>query len=131
VGVSRLLQIIGSGEYFGFQDGNNPQDYLPFGQAPFFSGVGNTTAYTLSDSAYRTLIAVKAASNIAATTAPALNQILQTLFAGRGNCYVLDTGNMTMQYVFNFPLTTIEYAILTQSGVPPHPAGVAVSVVQV
>ena len=129
VGVSRLLQIVETGAFFGFDTGS-PESWQPFGQAPFYAGPSSSMAYYLTDSAYRTLIAVKAASNIAATTAPAINQILQSLFAGRGLCYVADTGNMTMQYVFTFPLTSVEYAILTQSGVPPHPAGVAVTVVQ-
>jgi hypothetical protein len=35
---------------------------------------------------------------------------------------------MAMRYVFEFPLTTIEYAILAFSGVLPHPAGVQVSI---
>ena len=131
VGVSRLLQVVGSGKYFGFEDNQTPEDYLPFGQGPFYTGPGGGNAVALSDSAYRILVAVKAASNIAATNAPSLNAILQSLFAGRGLCYVADTGNMTMQYVFTFPLTTVEYAILTQAGVPPHPAGVTVSIVQI
>jgi len=90
-----------------------------------------TTAYELTDDAYRVLILAKALSNIAATTAPALNQILRNLFPGRGRAYVRDNGNMSMTFVFNFRLTTVEYAILTQSGALPHPAGVFYSVVVV
>jgi hypothetical protein len=35
---------------------------------------------------------------------------------------------MTMRFVFEFQLSLVEYAILTQSGVLPHPAGVQYSV---
>lgn len=35
---------------------------------------------------------------------------------------------MAMRYVFEFSLSTVEYAILAFSGVLPHPAGVRVSV---
>ena len=62
------------------------------------------------------------------TTAPVLNQLIQNLFPGRGRAYVLDLGNMAMRYVFEFSLSSIEYAILAYSGVLPHPAGVSVSI---
>jgi hypothetical protein len=131
VGVSRLLQVVPTGSFFGFYiAGEATQDWEPWSQAPFYAGASGEGAYELTDAAYRTLILVKAASNIAATTAPAINAILQTLFAGRGLCYVADIGNMTMQYVFTFPLTAVEFAIMTQANVPPHPAGAAVTIVQ-
>ncbi len=110
------------GPYFGFQDGVD--DFQPFGQAPFRLADAATDTYQLSDTAYRTLILVKAMSNIIATTSPALNALLQYLFAGRGRAYVNDLGNMQMRYTFEFALEPFEYAILTQSGALPHPAGV-------
>jgi Protein of unknown function (DUF2612) len=39
-------------------------------------------------------------------------------------------GLMTMEYVFNFALTSVEAAIVTQSGVLPKPTGVSATVVQ-
>lgn len=129
VGVSRVLPIAGSLNDFGFANSDSPPDWEPFNQGPFFNGNANTGAYTLPDDAYRTLILTKALANITATNAQALNQLVRNLFPGRGRCFVQDLGGMAMSYVFEFALTTIEYAILTQSGVLPHPAGVLVNVV--
>jgi beta-lactam-binding protein with PASTA domain len=128
VGVSRVLPIAGSLHDFGFHNSDSPPDWEPFNQGPFFNGNANTGAYTLPDDAYRTLILTKALANITATNAQALNQLVRNLFPGRGKCFVQDTGGMSMSYVFEFALSTVEYAILTQSGVLPHPAGVLVSV---
>lgn len=131
VGVTRLLQIPGNDPIVGFDNASVPKDWYPMSQGRFATEGEVTTAYTLSDDAYRVLILTKALANIAATTAPALNQILRNLFPGRGRAYVRDLGNMAMAFVFNFRLTTVEYAILTQSGALPHPAGVFYSVIVV
>lgn len=131
VGVTRLLQIPGNDPIVGFDNPSEPNDWYPMSQGRFARENEVTTSYELPDDAYRVLILAKALANIAATTAPALNQILQNLFPGRGRAYVRDLGNMAMQFVFNFALTTVEYAILTQSGALPHPAGVLYSVIVV
>lgn len=128
VGVSRLLQLTGTQNIFGFLNASVPYDWAPFGQGTFSTGTEVTQAYELNDTAYRTLILTKALANIVATNAPSLNALLRNLFPGRGRAYVLDLGNMSMRFVFEFSLTNIEYAILTQSGALPHPAGVSFSV---
>lgn len=142
VGVSRVITIPGSAGSFGFANSDSPPDWQNFGSVdspgvggPFFSGQVSTGGFTLNDDSYRTLILTKALANICATTAPALNQLIQNLFPGRGRAYVQDggqtnksAGGMRMSYVFEFPLTNIEYAILAYSGVLPHPAGVLVSI---
>lgn len=133
VGVSRLLQVPGDNPLFGFHDGAAVPDVQPFGQGVFNTpGTVLTSGVVLSDTAFRTLILAKALANISATTAPALNNILRNLFPGRGTCYVLDTWQtavMTMQYTFLFSLSVTEFAILSQSGVLPRPAGVLASIV--
>lgn len=129
VGVSRLLQISSANQTFGFDNADFPPDWQPWNQGTFSTGTEVTQSYLLPDDTYRTLILTKALSNIAATTAPALNRLLQNLFPGRGRAYVLDLGGMAMRFVFEFSLTNVEYAILTQSGALPHPAGVFYSVV--
>jgi hypothetical protein len=97
----------------------------PFNEAPFYDGVPPTSeTYFLSDAAYRQLILVKALSNISACDAPTLNRLLQNLFGDRGRCYVNDLGGMALRYVFEFALTAYEFAIITQSGALPRPAGV-------
>jgi hypothetical protein len=131
VGVSRLLQVPGADPIVGFDNASFPDDWFPMSQGRFAREGEVTTSVTLLDDAYRILILTKALANIATTTAPALNQILRNLFPNRGRAYVRDLGGMAMQFVFNFSLSTIEYAILTQSGVLPHPAGVFYSVIVV
>lgn len=129
VGVTRLLQIPGSDPIVGFDNPSTPKDWTPMTFGRFAQNSEATTAVVLQDGAYRVLILAKALANICAMTAPALNQLLRNLFPGRGRAYVRDLGNMAMQFVFNFTLTPVEYAILTQSGALPHPAGVFFSVI--
>ena len=125
VKVGRVLKIPNAPTYLGFSQASPGAQ--PFGQAPFYSGASATSNFSLSDTAYRTLIMVKALANISRPTAPALNQLLQNLFAGRGRVYVNDMGGMKFRYTFEFLLTAYEYAIITQSGALPSPAGVKVS----
>lgn len=128
VGVSRLLQIPGNDPIVGFDNASVPKDWYPMSEGRFAMEGEVTTAYELPDDAYRVLILTKALANIITTTAPATNRLLKNMFPGRGRAFVRDLGNMAMAFVFNFRLTTVEYAILTQSGVLPHPAGVFYSV---
>lgn len=133
----RLLLLSEDTQTFGFRNDDVPADWAPFNQGTFFTGVNASTAFTLLDPAFRTLILAKALANITATNCLALNQLLGNLFPGRGPCYVTDGGQintavngMRMTFVFEFALSQVEYAILTQTGVMPHPAGVMYSVIQ-
>lgn len=128
VGVSRQLQIPDDVVSLGFGEG---VDYQTFGQAPLYAGPTASSSYLLSDDAYRTLILMKALLNISDSSAPSINRLLQSLFKGRGRCYVADTGGMEMRLVFEFPLLPYELAILTQSSVVPRPAAVRAFVQQV
>jgi hypothetical protein len=129
VSVSRVLSVPSSDEYLGFQEALPGSE--PFNEAPFFSGQQITNNFILSDSAYRTLIFVKALSNICDGSIPAINQILLNLFPNRGNCYVVDGLNMTMQYKFEFVLTAVELAIIAQSGALPKSTGVSATIVTI
>jgi hypothetical protein len=125
----------------------------------FYSGFGLTSNYSLSDEAYRKLIMAKAAQNLSSCSIADINQILLRLFPNRGNCYCADgyqggqwfgfqesitalpfnqgqfyageplNNVMTMQYVFDFQLSPVEMAIVSNSGVLPKPTGVIASVV--
>lgn len=131
VGVQRTVQVQ-IGKYFGFNE-QTPATVEPFGPGgvgPFYSGVLPTTNYQLADQSFRQLIFAKALSNISSGSCQSINQILLALFPKRGNCFVTDGGNMTMTYTFQFALTSVELAIVSESGVLPKPVGVAVSVVQ-
>jgi hypothetical protein len=136
------VPIPGTAGSFGFDNSDRPFDWQNFGSVgspgtggPFFGGEKITGGYSLNDDSFRTLILTKALANIVATTAPAMNRLITNLFPGRGRAYTQDlgksntsVGGMQMTYVFEFPLTTIEYAILAFSGVLPHPAGVKVNI---
>lgn len=132
----RLLELGANTQTFGFANADSPPDWAPWNQGTFYSGVNTSTAFILADPSFRTLILAKALANITATTSQALNQLLRNLFPGRGTCFVTDggkintaTNGMTMSFVFQFGLSQVEYAILTQSGVMPHPAGVMFNVI--
>ncbi|CCH04001.1 IS, phage, Tn; Transposon-related functions [Achromobacter xylosoxidans NH44784-1996] len=127
VGVGRMLTVPGDVTYMGFDEAASWQ---PFNQATMYTGAQATQTYRLADDAYRKLILVKALANISDCTSPSLNRLLSNLFAGRGRCYVSDTGNMEFRYTFEFPLEPYEVAILTQSGAIPKPAAVLANVLQ-
>lgn len=132
VDVSRLLQIPTGARYVGFQDGTGPgtgTDVEPFSAGgSWYTPVSATEAYLLEDEPYRQLILTKALANIVNTTVPAFNQLLQNLFPGRGNPYVITSGVMAMEFIFDFDLTPIELAILQQSGAVPVPPGVSFTI---
>lgn len=129
--VSRTLEVT-SGSYFGFAEAAavDPVGIDGFGQVPFFSGGALTSNFDLSDDAYRILLFAKALANICDGSIPAINQLLINLFPNRGNCYVTDGLDDTMTYTFQFFLTPVEAAIMTQSGALPRTSGVSASVVQ-
>lgn len=130
VNIKRTLLIPATPQYFGFNEAL-PGSY-PFNAQPFYDGTPPATmTYVLADDAYRKLILVKALSNISATNARSINQLLQNLFAGRGRCYVNDLGGMQLRYTFEFLLTDYEFAIMTQSGALPRPAGVGAILINV
>lgn len=129
VNVSRFLKITETQTFFGFKQELTSQ---PFNQASFRNSQASvpTQVYELPTESYRTLIMVKAMSNITNCTVPSLNRLLLYLFPMQ-RAYVQDTGGMSIRYVFEFNLTPVELAILTQSGAIARPAGVGVSIMQV
>lgn len=99
--------------------------------APMWNGAPTTTNFALADDPYRILILAKALSNISDGSIPSINKILRALFPGRGKCYTRDLGGMEMTYTFEFALTDVELAIVSQSGALPKPDGVDATVEQV
>jgi Protein of unknown function (DUF2612) len=128
VGVQRVLQV-SSGVYFGFAEAGDSAE-TPFNQAPFYSGGATTGNFALTDAAFLTLIYAKAFYNISDGSIPSINNILMTLFGSQGTCFVTDLGGMAMTYTFNFTLSPVDFAIVSQSGVLPKPTGVALTIVQ-
>lgn len=119
--IKRTIPIGGSTTYLGNEEAGS---WTGFGQGILYSGGGTTTNFTLLDPDYRTLLYAKSASNITDGSIPAVNQILLTLFPGRGACFVADGLNMTLTYTFEFSLSPVELAIVQFSGVLPTSAGV-------
>ncbi len=129
VGVGRVLTLPVPGSYLGWAEALPSAE--PWNQGIWYGGVGQTSNYVLSDDAFRILVLAKGLANICDGSIRATNQILINLFGNTfGNSYVNDTGNMTMQFVFSAPLDPVSYAIVTESGVLPVPAGVSATVVQ-
>lgn len=126
VGVNRVLQV-SVGDWFGFNEALPGVNSFNFGS--LYSGAPLSSNFALSDAAYRQLILAKAAANITKGSIPALNQILLSLFPGRGVCYVTDGQNMTMTYTFAFPLTALDLALIENSGVLPKSVGVKATIV--
>lgn len=124
VGVGRAL-FVPDGEYLGFSDSS---DAFPFGSGVFYGAGDFTPNYLMPDIAYRRVILAKAALNITDGSIPAINAILMNLFPSYGNVYVRDNADMTMTFVFDAAPSKIDYAIVTQSGVLPKPAGVSFTV---
>lgn len=129
VGVQRVLQVA-SGVYFGFAEAADNSE-TPFNQAPFYTGQPTTGNFALTDDAFRTLVFAKAFANISDGSIPSINNILMTLFGTQGECFVTDLGGMSMTYTFDFTLSPVDFAIVSQSGILPKPTGVSATVVQV
>lgn len=131
VGVRRTLYIPGgqTGNLFGWGNDAVPSNYFGWDQAPWNSNNNVTPNYTLTDTDYRRLILVKALSNISDRSIQSMNSALMIMFAGQGNVYVQDTGNMTGNYLFKFQPSVLDLAILQQSGAFANPSGVLMTVV--
>ncbi len=127
LGFSRTVHVPVEAQYWGFAEADDV-NFTGFNQAPYYSGQTTTSNFDLSDTAYRTVLLIKAATNITDGSAAAINQLLLNLFPGRGNCYVRDNLDMSMTYVFNFALSPVEQTIVQLAGLFPKPAGVSVDV---
>jgi hypothetical protein len=79
---------------------------------------------------FRSLILLKALSNISIDSAPSINQLLQNWLGGGVRAYMQDLGNMTISYVFEFPLTAIQLQIIKGSTIFLRGAGVLANIVQ-
>lgn len=136
VGVSRNLYIPPTDtppppDYLGFSEMTDAESFgtgIFYGGSGFSGGGVHAPNFSLTDLVYRRLILAKAALNITNSAIPAINAILIALFPGYGNVYVRDNTNMTMTFVFGAALSKVDYAIVTQSGVLPKPAGVSFTV---
>jgi hypothetical protein len=127
LGQSRYLQIEQlPGDNFGWNINAHPgTQWQPWSQAPWYNGAAaGTTAFPLQDEAYRQLLLVKAAANIASSDCPSINALMRSMFGSRGRCYVgYDPAHpMHIGYHFEFFPSPVEQSII-ESGLFPQPAG--------
>lgn len=84
----------------------------------------------LDDTAFRSLILLKALSNISYASSPSINQLLQNWIGGTNvRAYVNDLGKMQMRYNFEFPLEAYQIEIIQNSGIFLRPSGVLATIV--
>ena len=124
--AERKISVTDS-DFFGFSTAPT-KSWKPFNQGVFYSGEKHSGVFSLSDNAYRTLILAKALTNISATDIKSINKALRSLFPGRGNAYVRESGTMSLDYIFDFFLEPWELSVVKFGNVIPKPAGVSVSV---
>lgn len=61
-------------------------------------------------------------------TITSINALLQDVFGDTGLAYVIDNEDMTMTYVFDFPLSTSFQQAMLQYGLLPKPGGVKINI---
>ena len=86
--------------------------------------------YLDDEDTFRSLVLLKALSNISRASAPAMNQLLQNWLGSGARAYVQDLGGMAMNYVFEFSLTPTQILILRESGIFLRPAGVLSNIIE-
>jgi Protein of unknown function (DUF2612) len=126
VDTSRWLRKPDYSHVFGFRGSG----CAPFNQGTFFNPKFIGAAYELSDPELRKLILVKALANISDCSAPSISTIMRQLFGDQGKCYAQTMGDMHMLYTFEFILTDVARALLTQSKAVIKPAGVRAAVLE-
>lgn len=78
---------------------------------------------------FRSLVMLKALSNILYPSSQAINQLLQNWLGAGTRAYVQDLGKMTMAYVFEFVLTPQQTQILQNSTIFLRPSGVLAAII--
>lgn len=123
VGIGRYITVYTTEGSFGFD--NTANDWEPFDQGTFYDQSTAEQKFAMADDVYRRVILAKAWANVTDCSAGNLNKLLQIVFAGRGNCYVIDFGDMTIDYFFSFQLEDWEKNLLLNDLLP-RPAGVLI-----
>lgn len=130
IGIGRTLQVKSSSNNSTFL-GFNGSGQDVFSSSPFYNSNAGTDTVTLADTAYRELLLIKQSANISRTDAATLTSLLERLYEGRGNFYVIEVGIMKLRYIFEFYLEPFEEALAARRDLPPKPAGVTYQILQV
>lgn len=120
VGARRTLSVPEGGVYIGFDGQPTAQNW---GHGIWNRGASATANVRLEDATYRRVILAKARANVSACTIPDLNAILMLLFPDYGNSYVKDNHDGTYILHFGTTISPVDYAIISQEGLLPRPAG--------
>ena len=110
-----------------------PSTTVGFGWGPYhrnfthgnFRAVAGSQQLTVEQS--RTVLKMRYYQITSRGTVPEINEFMARLFVDMGPVYVLDNLDMTMTYVFGFPIPSNMNYILKNYDILPRPAGVAVS----
>lgn len=115
VGIQRNVQIDDKNQFIGSTLASDDLKEYQAGRV-----------HLMNDTMFRSMIFLKAMSNIIYATAPNINRLLQALFEKRGRAYFVKNGTMQARYVFEFNLTPVEKAVLISTDLLPRPSGVLV-----
>jgi len=116
-------KILNQGRQFSYNDnGTTVNVYL--GGEQTIGGITYSAEYM--ESMYRTVLFLKALSNVTNCTIASMNNLLQFFYNRRGGVYVLEYNPMEIRYVFEFYVSDLEKAIFTTE-VMPRPTGVGIS----
>ncbi len=90
------------------------------------------TIFSLSNDQFREIIKIRAFGTTWDGTITSMNAFLQNLFKDRGNAYLIDNLDMTVQiFVFDFILEDWESYLFTTQDILPRPAGVGTKIYQI
>lgn len=110
-------------------------DAVPFGFDPHGGNFDNSnfgsdvpTANPLTVEQRRLALRLRYFQLTTNATVSSINAFLLALFGDQGRAYVLDGGNMTAAYVFEFVPDPLLFMVITSLDLLPRPAGVKVTV---
>lgn len=93
----------------------------------FTDNLGNLL--TLTDDEFREIIKIKQFGSRWNGAIESMNEFLNNLYADRGNAYMIDKLDMTVEiFVFEFPLSDTEVFLFKNKDILPRPAGVGVDI---
>lgn len=93
----------------------------------YVDNLGNTLV--LTDDEFREMIKFKQFGSRWNGAIQSMNTFLNDIFKDRGNCYMIDKQDMTVEiFVFEFPLSDVELFLFKEKDILPRPAAVGVDI---
>ena len=88
---------------------------------------GSLVVPTLTEDEQRTALQLKYYQLISRGAVTEVNQFLNYIFGSSGGAWMIDNLDMTIEYVFNFPINPVLLGVIKGYELLPKPAGVDVS----